>query len=114
MPRTKLTARTVGTLPCPEKGVLEYSDDSQGAVPWFSLRVSAEGRRTFTLCYRVGRRRRRVGLGRWPIVSLADARERARELLGEVAAGDDPAQTRDDLRHADDFQTLVTRFVEFS
>ena len=66
----------------------------------FGLRVSPGGRKTFIVRYRVAGRRRRVSLGAYPELTLADARRRARQVLGEVASGRDPAQVREDVRDA--------------
>lgn len=112
MPRAYLTSRNVATLPAPNEGIIDYADDAEGAVPWFELRVTAKGRRTFTVGYRVGRLRRRVKLGAWPTVSLADARERARRVLAEVTQGADPAAVRDSARRAADFAALAKRFID--
>jgi hypothetical protein len=92
--------------------VIDYADDAEGAVPWFELRVTAKGKRTFTVGYRVGRRRRRVRLGTWPGVSLAAARERARGILAEVTQGGDPAAARDRARRAADIAALAARFID--
>ena len=112
MPRAYFTSRNVATLPAPARGVIDYADDAEGAVPWFELRVTAKGKRTFTVGYRVGRRKRRVRLGTWPGVSLAVARERARGILAEVTQGRDPAAERDNARRAADFGALATRFID--
>jgi len=84
-PQRNPSARGNSLTTC--SGVIDYADDAEGAVPWFALRVTAKGRRTFTVGYRVGRRKRRVRLGTWPGVSLAAARERARRILAEVTQG---------------------------
>ena len=41
-------------------------------------------------------RYRRMSLGVYPTVALADARRQARKVLGEVASNEDPAQVRQD------------------
>jgi integrase len=114
VPRVQLTARNIGSLPLPSGGSppIDYYDDAQGAIRWFCVRVSAEGRRTFTVGYRVGRQRRRVRLGQFPTIALAEARRRARAILAEVTRGGDPAGERNKARRADDFQGLVLRFIE--
>lgn len=112
MPRAYLTSRNVATLPAPDHGIIDYADDAEGAVPWFELRVTATGRRTFTVGYRAAGRRRRVKLGTWPTVSLADARERARRVLAEVTQGSDPAGDRERARHAEHLASLAARFVD--
>ena len=95
MPRVRLTARNVGSFEAPPRGAppIDYFDEAEGAVPWFCLRVSSEGRPTFTVGYRVGRRRRRLRLGRFPTTSLAEARQRARTVLAEVTRGHDLRST---------------------
>src|SRR5436309_2682924 len=45
-----LTAKNVTSLPAPERGQKDYADEG---LPGFSLRVSASGRRVYTLYYRV-------------------------------------------------------------
>jgi integrase len=114
VPKVKLTARNIGSLPRPRGGSppIDYYDDAHGAAPWFCVRVSAEGRRTFTVGYRVGRQRRRVRLGQFPTIGLAEARRRARSILAEVTRGGDPAGERNEARRADDLKGLVLRYIE--
>src|SRR5690349_23632430 len=60
-------------------------------VPGLAIRVSASGRKTFTLYYRHRRRMRRVGLGRYPDVLLEKARKIATQHRGRIFDGADPA-----------------------
>lgn len=110
----RLTARNIASFEAPPMGAppIDYFDEAEGAVPWFCLRVSSEGRRTFTVGYRFGRRRRRLRLGQFPTISLAEARQRARTLLADVTRGQDPAAERDELKRADEFQGLVVRYID--
>ena len=63
-----------------------YFDDT---VKGFGLRVSVGGAKTFVVMY--GKRRRLETLGRYPDLSLADARKKAKERLGAVVQqGDAP------------------------
>lgn len=70
-----------------------------GGIPGLLVRLSKTGRKTFMLIYRSPepahleaqkRPQRRVTIGLYPEVSLADARAEARRLMGEVAKGLDP------------------------
>jgi integrase len=70
----------------PQKGQQTYFDDS---VRGFGLRVSAGGTKSFVLI--VGRNRKRITIGRYPDISLKEARTRAREIIAERVLG------RDDL-----------------
>lgn len=53
----------------------------------FGLRVSVGGAKSFVVMY--GKRRKLKTIGRYPDISLADARVEARKLIGEVAARPD-------------------------
>lgn len=65
-------------LKAPPQGQATWWDDS---VPGFNCRVSQGGTKTFTLVH--GGKRTRITIGRYPTVSLADAREAARRILAE-------------------------------
>ena len=78
----RLTEISIKNLQAPAMGQTTYSDD---LVPGFGVRVSQGGVRSFVLVY--GRNRKRVTLGRYPVISLQDARTKARELLAERTLG---------------------------
>jgi hypothetical protein len=63
-----LTELTVRALKPPERGQKDYADD---AIPGLAVRVSQGGTKAFTLTY--GSPRKRLTLGRFPIISLAQA-----------------------------------------
>jgi Arm DNA-binding domain len=74
-------------------------------VPGLAIRVSASGRKTFTLYYRHRRRMRRVGLGRYPDVLLERARKIATQHRGRIIDGADPAGEKE-TEHAQDDNTV--------
>ncbi|HUL77958.1 MAG TPA: Arm DNA-binding domain-containing protein, partial [Vicinamibacteria bacterium] len=88
MPTVKLTARTVDSIRPPQSGRVEFFDED---LPGFCIRVTPNGRRSACVLYRVGRRLRRATLGTLPPLTLADARQLAREALRDAALGNDPA-----------------------
>lgn len=65
--------------------------------PGFSLRVFPTGRKVFSLKYRYGLKQRRLPLGVYPRLSLAQARDKALEALRLVDEGIDPAARRRQL-----------------
>lgn len=71
-----------------------------GGAPGLQLLVSPGGTKSWRLFYRLPgqTKRRSMSLGRYPSVSLAEARKRAHEALARASAGDDP-RTR--LRETD-------------
>ncbi|MGH7111779.1 MAG: tyrosine-type recombinase/integrase [Stellaceae bacterium] len=78
----RLTDRSIASLSAPERGQKLHSDDT---LPGFGVRVSQGGSKTFVLT--VGADRQRMTLGRWPVVSLHAARERAKHILAERQLG---------------------------
>lgn len=78
----RLTDVAIRALKPPERGQKIYLD---GAVTGFGVRVSPGGTKTFVLTF--GADRRRVSFGSWPIITLAKARELAREKLAQVQLG---------------------------
>lgn len=84
-------------------------------VSGLSIRVSSLGAKTFFLMYRMGGRNRRLGLGRYPTVTLAEARQRARKALSKVALGLDPATEKITIRLGYDrsmFPVLLHEYLE--
>lgn len=70
-----------------------------GGVPGLYLQIIG-GSRSWILRYVHLRRRRRMGLGSYPLVGLAAAREAARTALGVRNAGTDPVRARAEAREA--------------
>jgi integrase len=88
----KLTQRRIETLACPagKKDVLVFDDEQRG----LGVRVSAGGGRSFLAQYRLAGVKRRVSIGSCAAISLAQAREAARAIMGDTAKGRDPASER--------------------
>src|SRR5690554_671961 len=65
-----------------------------GGVSGLLHRVTETGARGWVLRIKIGSRRRHIGLGGYPTVSLAQAREKARAVLDAVKEGRDPVAER--------------------
>src|SRR5688572_2724871 len=87
MPRTNLTAASVEKLKPPPDGQVEHYDRR---LPGFGLRISYKGSRSWFLMTRLDGRLIRVTLGRYPAISLADARDLARSAGRLAAEGKHP------------------------
>ena len=77
-----LTIKFLDSVQPPVEGQDEYRDD---VLRNFVLRVSKGGAKTFVVL--VGKSRRKHTLGRYPVISLAQAREMARQALARDALG---------------------------
>lgn len=65
-----------------------------GGVNGLYLQITPKGGRTWVLRMLVGSRRRDIGLGGFPTVTLAQARDKAREARDKVERGVDPVEER--------------------
>jgi integrase len=100
VPKKNLTQLTIDRLPAPPKGQVAYWDTQ---LTGFNVRISQGGAKTFNVVF--GRDRRRITIGRYPIVSLAAARKRAREILLQAALH--PAK-----QHSPDFHKALERYLK--
>lgn len=93
---------------------------SVGGVPGLSLQISATGARSWILRVKVGSKRRDMGLGAYPAVTLAQAHQKAREAREAIEQGHDPILTREraqsQLRAAQasaiTFKQAAAKFIE--
>lgn len=104
----RLTKRSVEALPIPSDGEhFEWDDD----LPGFGVRVYPSGRRAYLVQYRMRGRTRRMLLGPHGVLTVDEARRRARTALGRVAEGIDPAAVRDEERQSIRVAELANRYL---
>jgi integrase len=85
----RLSDKLVGAFPTPSKSNRRYPDSD---LPGFSAQITAAGRRSFVLRYRIHGRERLYTIGAFPTWTTAAARNRARELRRLIDQGIDPHQ----------------------
>ena len=109
MPSIKFTAARIKFLePVPGKQVDYFDKDMSG----FFVRVSPRGRKSFGVMYRTGTRFRRLTIGTYPLLSLADARQEAVKALRSSELGHDPATEKHEERHASTFEEVAAEYLE--
>ncbi len=112
MPTRVLTDRYIRSLRPPATDAVSHYD---AKAPGLHLRLAASGARSWRFIYRAkGSPQQRVLT--WPgVLSLAEARDLAKDAAGRVARGEDPAATTRAARHAAkdaaSVEALVTRFL---
>jgi integrase len=116
MPTIKLTQPAVERLKPPRSGRVEYWDSQ---LPGFGLRISATGRKSWVVMYRVGGKLVRETLGSLAVTpKVSDARELARASLSKAQAGTNPieerraAQQAEAQAAADTFRAVSELYVE--
>lgn len=80
----KLTPRSIDALPPATQKRYEVRDT---LLPGLHLRVSATGGKVFNVSKRVNGQMKRIKIGSWPILSLHDARDKARSILRDIELG---------------------------
>lgn len=105
----KMTKRFVDSLDPRDKEYVEWDGDLSG----FGIRVRPTGRKSFIVWYRneTGRARK-LTLGTYGQLTVAEARKMALGKLAEVAAGDDPAETKVKARGGVTVADLAERYME--
>ena len=105
----KLTDRWIKAVKPPDSGDVEWYDSTKGSPPAFGLRVFATGTKSFFIVYRRNGRKRRHALGRYPSLTLADARAKAKKIDGDAA---DPSGDRERARGILTFDATAAAFLD--
>jgi integrase len=85
-----------------------YDEKEKGLV----LAVTPAGTKTFYLYKRVDNRPERILLGRFPDISVENARKAALNAKGEIAGGKNPQKERRAIRAEMTFGALFTEYLE--
>lgn len=81
-------------------------------LPGFGLRVYPSGRKTFVVFYRSGPRQRLMSLGAFGVLTLKQARDKARKILVAARDGLDPLQQRHDRANAETVAAFCELYLE--
>lgn len=108
MGRVRLTHRGIASLKA-GRWLTDYWDAS---LRGFGVRVTRTGEKSYVVRYLHNGRRRRLTLGRYPGLSLADARDRAKDILYAVHRGEDPQGEKEAARNAPTFAELAAEYIE--
>lgn len=103
----KLTKRSVEKLSVQDADYITFDSEVNG----FGVRILPSGRRSYLVQYRSGGRTRRIAIGQHGAVTVEEARKRAKELLGSVAAGQNPAEVIAQHRGAPTVASVGERFL---
>ena len=104
-----LTDASVQRIKPPAAGQLEIFDLG---YPGLALRIGHGGAKTFEVFYRVGGKLRRETLGRWPAITLADARMAWRKAREAIAKGEDPSRRDGAKAPAMAFEFVVEEWLK--
>lgn len=101
--------KRIEALPAPSRARVYFYDDK---LPGLACCVTPAGNKTFYLCRRVNGRYARAKLGRFPEVTVEQARKLAQRLNGAVADGRDPVAERRVAREQPTFGDLAEAWLD--
>lgn len=103
------TKAALDALPLPSDGQrAEYKDAKQSCL---RLRVSSTGVKTFCVFKRIkGAGMERITLARYPEMTIEQARKKTAEIIGKIAEGDNPAESRRAIRAEPTFNDLFAEY----
>jgi integrase len=107
--RRSLTAASIDRIKPPATGQVEHFDKG---FPGLALRISYGGGKSFVFFHRFGGKLRRMTLGTYPAMSLAEARQAWRDARQEVAAGRDPTKFRKLDASGSDFESVARDWLK--
>lgn len=115
MPTSRLSTLKIEKAKAPATGRTELWDSQTRGL---GLRITPSGTKTWVMMYRLDGKQRRMSLGRYPDLSLADARTEAAKHLTTIAKGADPvelldAQKRDRVeKRSNQVDRVAADFIE--
>ena len=110
MPSQKMTVLWLEKLKNPESGRIEYSDTFQSGL---GLRAG-KSKMSWFVHYRVAgsRKLKRLTLGKYPSMKLADARDKAKNAIHKADNGIDPGVEKQMKREAPTFGELAEEYLK--
>ena len=115
MPKKYLTDPFVKGLKPNGKRIEIYDQTKSGHSTGLALRLSEKGRKSFVYRYRYGDDVKRITIGVYPIMKIAEARKKVKEIRGMLSKGLDPLEEKKRRKKAPKPMTissLANQFIE--
>lgn len=80
-------------------------------IPGLGLRISPKGRASFILMYRFQGALRKLTIGRFGAISIAQAKTLAKQYHSQIVSGVDPALRKRQLRDGDTMKDLCNKYI---
>jgi integrase len=107
--KLRITETYLESVRAPQSGRLYLRDANP---PGFGVTITRGGVKSFVLDYRIFKRNRRITLGRWPEMTLKDARDAAMEARRSVRQNRDPLWARHQARDTRSVRDLAAEYLE--
>lgn len=110
MNKFNFTKKALEALPLPSKGKRTYYYDTK--VRGLGVSLTDKGSITFIIYRKVNGKPERITLGRYPDLSIENARAKACEINSQIAQGKNPNHERNKLRSELTFKELFNCYLE--
>lgn len=104
------TKKSLDALPFPEPGKRLYVYDAK--VRGLELMVTDQGRKSFKVYRKFNNKPVRVTLGKYPEMTIEQARTEAQKVITEMLKGTNPNKEKKKLRAETTFEELFTLYME--
>lgn len=104
------TKKSIESLPKAEIGKRAYYYDTK--VRGLGVGITDKGTQTFIVYRKIGGRPERIILGRYPDLSIENARDEAAKINSKIAQGENPNREKNKLREESIFKELFDRYIE--
>ncbi|PTQ76743.1 site-specific recombinase XerD [Nitrosomonas oligotropha] len=113
MSKFNFTKSSIDSLPLPADGKRATYHDASPKGIGLQMRVSSTGAKTFCVFKRVkGGNPERVTLGRYPEMTIEQARRKSSEILLQIASGNNPAEIERQRKAEQTFHDLFGEYLE--
>lgn len=109
MKKQSFAKKTLSTIAAPASGRIYVHDGSEKGL---SVYVTPNGAVTFFVRKRINGRDERIVIGRFPDISIEQARQKAMEIKSQVALGKDPSEDKKRLRAEITFGEMFQEYME--
>ena len=109
-PRMNFTKAVLDALPLPPKGKRSLYYDSK--MPHLAVRVSDTGTKSFLVYRWVGGRALKRTLGRYPTMTIEQARRQAESCNAQLSNGTDPLDEKREQREEPSLQEVFRLYIE--
>ncbi|MEI8321107.1 MAG: site-specific integrase [Alphaproteobacteria bacterium] len=104
------TKKSIESLPRPESGKRTYYYDTK--VRGLGVGITDKGTQTFIVYRKIGGRPERMILGRYPDLSIENARGEASKINAKIAQGENPNREKNKIREELTFKELFARYLD--
>jgi integrase len=109
MKKQSFTKKTLSNIAAPASGRIYVHDGHEKGL---SVYVTTSGAVTFFVRKRINGRDERIVIGRFPDISIEQARQKAMEIKSQVALGKDPSEDKKRLRAEITFGEMFHEYME--